>query len=272
MSGSRDRFAAPAGLSITGGGARGSLSRTGSHSQTRCFTGCRQSSRRWSGSGRRWCTGDLQALAEYGDPNEAFRRLCQLKREGDRTQRERKRALDRQHRGGWRELYRRQDGERSGQAEDCQSLRGRVQQWREHGGRWRTLAGAIRGKAGVLDEWSRRLDQRHRQERAGQGREHTRAVREQGVSRPRRLGYREERFEAIQQARQGLAFLTLPGTQPLGGPEVTTEAYAKLQGLIQSLPERDRKELERRDQEHPPPAFPQQKPTETPEQSHGLDR
>ena len=198
--------------------------------------------------GRAMRTGDLQALAEYGDPNEAFRRLCQLKREGDRTQRERKRALDRQHRGGWRELYRRQDGERSGQAEDCQSLRGRVQQWREYGSRWRDLPGAIRGKAGVLDEWSRRLDQRHRQERAGQGREHTRAVREQGVSRPRRLGYREERFEAIQQARQGLAFLTLPGTQPLGGPEVTTEAYAKLQGLIQSLPERDRKELERRDQ------------------------
>ena len=218
-------------------------------------------------------TGNEKVLSdEYGDPDRAFQRLTQLKREGNRQELERKRALDRKHRGEWRELYGRQDGERSGQAEDCQSLRGRVQQWREYGSRWRNLAGAIRGKAGVLEEWSRRLDQRHRQERAGQGREHTRAVREQGVSRPRRLGYREERFEAIQQARQGLAFLTLPGTQPLGGPEVTTEAYAKLQGLIQSLSKGDRKELERRDRKHPPPVIPQQKPAETPEQSHGLDR
>ena len=217
--------------------------------------------------GRAMRTGDLQALAEYGDPNEAFRRLCQLKGEGDRTQREQKRALDRKHRGEWRELYGRQDGERSGQAEDCQSLRGRVQQWREHGGRWRSLAGAIRGKAGVIEQWSRRLDQRHRQERAAVGREHGREVRDRAVSRPRRQGYREERFEAIQQMRKGLAWMTKPGQVFLGGQQAVQQEHDKLEGLIQSLPKGDRKELERRDQEHPPPVIPQQKPTETPEQS-----
>ena len=165
-------------------------------------------------------TGNEKVLSdEYGDPDRAFQRLNKLKREGDEPQREQKRALDRKHRGEWRELYGRQDGERSGQAEDCQSLRGRVQQWREHGGRWRNLAGAIRGKAGVLEEWSRRLDQRHHQERAGLGREHGREVRDRAVSRPRRQGYREEReerFEAIQRTRKGLAWLTKPGQVVLG--------------------------------------------------------
>ena len=218
-------------------------------------------------------TGNEKVLSdEYGDPDRAFQRLNQLKREGNRQELERKRALDRKHRGGWRELYGRQDGERSGQAEDCQSLRGRVQQWREHGGGWRNLAGAIRGKAGVIEEWSRRLDQRHRQGRAALGREHGREVRDRAVSRPRRQGYREERFEAIQQTRKGLAWLTKPGQVVLGGPQAVQQEHAKLEGLIQSLPKGDRKELERRDREHPPPVIPQQKPTETPEQSHGLDR
>ena len=100
-------------------------------------------------------TGNEKVLSdEYGDPDRAFQRLNKLKREGDRTA-----AASRS--GRWTGSIEEnggsctggQDGERSGQAEDCQSLRGRVQQWREYGSRWRDLGrcdpGQSRGPRGV---------------------------------------------------------------------------------------------------------------------------
>ena len=66
--------------------------------------------------------------------------------------------------------------------------------------------------------------------------------------------------------RKGLAWLTKPGQVVLGGQQAVQQEHDKLEGLIQSLPKGDRKELERRDQEHPPPVIPQQKPAATPEQ------
>ena len=127
-------------------------------------------------------TGNEKVLSdEYGDPDRAFQRLNKLKREGDRTA-----AASRS--GRWTGSIEENGGSCTGGRTASDRGRRRTARACEAGcssgestGRAGvTLAGAIRGKAGVLDEWSRRLDQRHRQERAGLGpRARTRAVREQ---------------------------------------------------------------------------------------------
>ena len=65
-------------------------------------------------------------LDEYGGLNGAMRRFVSLKKEQEERRRKEKRELDGKHRGEWSDLYQKQEGERSGQAEDCKSLRGRV--------------------------------------------------------------------------------------------------------------------------------------------------
>lgn len=217
---------------------------------------------------------DTGVLDEYGGLNGAMRRLMSLKKEQEERQRREKRELDGKHRGEWSGLYRKQEGERSRQTEDCRSLRGRVKQWREQGRRWWELAGAIRGKSGVVEGWIRSLERSHREERAALGRGQGREVRELGVFRPRRLGYREERFEAIQRMREYIAGMSTPDRgSGSWGNEMRLESAKKKQGeldaLIRSLPEGDRKELERRDWEHPPPVVPQQKPSQTPKEDRG---
>ena len=151
---------------------------------------------------------------------------------------------------------------------------GRVQQWREQGRRWWDLAGAIRGKSEVVEGWVRSLERNHREGRAALGREQGREVRELGVLRPRRLGYREARFEKIKQRREYVAgmYEYQPDQEHWQNEwrrGVARKAKGDLDALIQSLPEGDRKELERRDRKHPPPAMPQQQPAETQEQSRG---
>ncbi len=99
-------------------------------------------------------------------------------------------------------------------------------------------------------------------------------MRELGVLRPRRLGYREARFEKIKQRREYVAgmYEYQPDQEHWQNEwrrGVARKAKGDLDALIQSLPEGDRKELERRDRKHPPPAMPQQQPAETQEQSRG---
>ena len=215
---------------------------------------------------------DPAILDEYGGLNGAMRRLVWLKEEQEERRGKEKRELAGKHRGEWRELYRRQEGERSRQAEDCGSLRGRVKQWREQGRRWWELAGAIRGKSEVVEGWIRSLEQSHREQRAGLGREQGRELRESGVFRLQRPGYREERFEAIGRMREYVAGMSTPdpGSGSWGNAirlESARKKQVELDKLIRSLLEGDRKELDRRDREHPPPVIPQQKPAESPEQS-----
>ena len=217
---------------------------------------------------------DTTFLDEYGGLNGAMRRLVSLKKGEEERRRKEKGELERKHRGEWRELYRKQDGERSKQAEACQSLRGRVQQWREQGRRWWELAGAIRGKPEVVAGWARNLERSHREGRAALGREQGREVRELGVLRLRRLGYREARFEKIKQRREYVAgmYEYQPDQEHWQNEwrrGVARKAKGDLDRLIQSLPEGDRKELERRDRKHPPPAMPPQRPSQTQEQSRG---
>ena len=215
---------------------------------------------------------DMAVLDEYGGLNGAVRRLVRLEEEQEERRRKEKRELDRKHRGEWRELYQEQEGDRGRQAEDCQSLRGRVKQWREQGRRWWELAGAIRGKPEVVEGWFRDLERSQREQRAALGRGQGREVRKLGVFRLRRLGYREERFEKIQRDREYVAgmYEYRPDQGYLENNwrrQRAEEARAGLEARIRALPEGDRKELERRDREHPPPALPQPKPSQTQEQS-----
>lgn len=211
---------------------------------------------------------DMAVLDEYGGLNGAMWRLVSLEKEQEERRRKEKRELDGKHRGEWSKLYQRQEGERSRQEEDCRSLRGRVKQWREHGRRWWELSGAIRGKPVVVEGWVRSLERSHREERATLGRGQGREIREMGVFRPRRPGYREERFEGIQRMREYIAGMSTPDPgSGSWGNEIRLESARKKQDeldkLVRSLPEGDRKELERRDREHPPPVLPQQKPSQT---------
>lgn len=217
-------------------------------------------------------SSDTGALEEWGGLNEAMGRSIALEKEEEAKRRRERQALDRKHRGEWRELYRKQEGDRARQAEEWQSLGGRVKQWREQGRRWGELAGAIRGKSEVIERWVGRLEQSHREERAGLGREQGREVRELGVLRERRPGYREARFEKIQRSREYVASMSRydPKSSMWGNRirlESARKAQDKLEALIGSLPEGDRKELERRDREHPPPVLPQREASPTQEQS-----
>ena len=116
----------------------------------------------------------------------------------------------------------------------------------------------------------------HREERAELGRGQGREVRELGVFRPRRLGYREARFEEIKRTRKFVAGMyeyrpDLDYWQNDYRRKVAEESRGNLEAKIRALPEGDRKELERRDRKHPPPVLPQ--PSETQEQSRsGPDR
>ena len=217
---------------------------------------------------------DTGVLDEYEGLNGAMRRLVSLKKEQEESRRKEKRDLDGKHRGEWSKLYQRQEGERAKQEEDCQSVRGRVKQWREQGRRWWELAGAIRGKPAVVEGWERSLERSHREERAGLGRDQGREVRELGVFRPRQLGYREARFEEINRIRKFVAGM-YEYRPDLGYGEnacrrkVAEESRGRLEAKIRALPESDRKELERRDREHPPPVLPQQKPSHTPKEDRG---
>ena len=121
----------------------------------------------------------------------------------------------------------------------------------------------------MIEGWVRGLERSHREERAALGREQGR---EQGVLRPRLQGYREARFEKIKRKRKFVAAMykyrpELDYGETERRRQVAKKSKGELDAMIGALPEGDRKELERRDQEHPPPVFPQQKPTETPEQS-----
>ena len=217
---------------------------------------------------------DTGVLDEYEGLNGAMRRLVSLKKEQEESRRKEKRDLDGKHRGEWSKLYRKQEGERSKQEEDCQSLRGRVNQWREHGRRWWELSGAIRGKPAVVEGWVRSLERSHREERAGLGRDQGREVRELGVFRPRQLGYREARFEEIKRSREYVASMSKydPERSVFSNGvrlEAAKKAQDKLEAMIRALPESDRKELERRDREHPPPVVPQKQPSQTQEHNRG---
>lgn len=95
---------------------------------------------------------------------------------------------------------------------------------------------------------------------------------ELGVFRPRRQGYGEARFEEITRTRKFVAGMfeyrpDLRYSENERRRKVAEESRGKLEEKIQALPEGDRKELERRDREHPPPVLPQPKPSETQEQS-----
>lgn len=103
-------------------------------------------------------------------------------------------------------------------------------------------------------------------------------MRELGVFRPRRLGYREVRFEEIKRTRKFVARMyeyrpDLNYWQNDYRRMVAEESRGKLEAKIRALPEGDRKELERRDREHPPLVLPRQKSSQTQEQSRsGPDR
>ena len=90
---------------------------------------------------------------------------------------EERRHLDRSQRSAWRELYERQGAERERLANDCRTLRGRVNRWREMEQQWTDLYGVARGKPWVIEGWSRELEQRQREERAELGREQSRESR-----------------------------------------------------------------------------------------------
>ena len=85
--------------------------------------------------------------------------------------------LDRAQRRAWRELYARQGAERDRLAEDCRTLRGRVNRWRETEQQWTDLYGVARGKPWVIEGWARELEQGQRAERAELGREQSRESR-----------------------------------------------------------------------------------------------
>lgn len=109
-------------------------------------------------------------------------------------------------------------------------------------------------------------------QRAALGRGQGREVREFGVFRPRRLGYREARFEEITRTRKCVAGMyeyrpDLRYSENARRLKVAEESRGKLEAKVRALPEGDRKELERRDREHPLPVLPQPKPAETQEQS-----
>ena len=78
----------------------------------------------------------------------------------------------------WAAKLSEQDELRAAVERESRTVGGRFRIWRTYVRSWRDLAGAVLGRAAVLDSWRKHLARHQKEERAMLGREHAKSARE----------------------------------------------------------------------------------------------